>query len=715
MPIPKPGDGESKDDFVARCMGDDIMTKEYPDQKQRAAVCNTVWQEMKERAISESCQLLEKIEPTGKEWQVLLIRPGTSKNRNHYPAETLAKAAPLFESKKAFADHATETEKRARPERSIRDVVGWFDSVRAEAKGLVARFHILESADWLRTMLLDAYNRGRPDLVGFSIDAEGKVTARQHEGRRVRWVESIERVNSVDVVTEPAAGGELVRLVASHHDSKEEEVDLKELTLDKIKEARPDLLEGLMSKEEVEKKLKEAEEARVAEAAKKKAEEEAAEKVTLEEKVAAMERRQMLQETLAESKLPEITQAKIRKTYDGRTYSKEELTEAINAEREYLSKFEESGKVKGAGKSLIEAGDEEKDKWSKAMDGLFAQENVGDVKRFYSFHESYRLITGQAIEEAFSLRESSPQRLKESMDSTSWAEILGDSITRRMVAEYAQGPLTDWRKIVSDVVPVKDFRTQRRMRMGGYGNLPTVGQGDTYTALTSPGDEEATYSPTKRGGTEDLTFEMIRNDDVGAIRRIPVKLARAAGHTLYEFVFDFIKDNGNIYDATALFVAGHSNLGSTALAAAELLAAINAMRDQTVAGSSKTMGGINMPKFMLIPNELFRAAWELVTSAVKIVTNDNATTPNFFTQYGINLIVLDYWTDANNWYLVADPKNVPTIEIGFLDGREEPELFVQDQQTVGSVFTADKITYKIRHIYGGAVLDYRGFYGEVVA
>ncbi len=393
-----------------------------------------------------SCQLIEKTEPTGKVWQVLLIKPGTSKNNNHYPAETLARAAPLFESKRAFADHATESERRGRPERSIRDVVGWFDSVRAEARGLIARFHILESADWLRVMLVDAFMRGRADLVGFSIDAEGKVSSRIYGGRKVRWVESIERVNSVDVVTEPAAGGELVKLVASAKGEEESEVDFEKLTLEEIKEKRPDLLEGLVPKERVEK---------VKESAK------------LEEKIAAMERRQILQEALAESKLPEITQSKIRKLYTGRVFTRKELDQSINDEREYLAKFEESGKVKGAGISLIEVGDSEKDRWQRAMDGLFAGDNIDGVARFRCFHESYRVITGKVIEEAFSLRESSPQRLKESLDSTSWAEILGDSITRRMVAEYAQPPLNDWRKIVSDIVPIKDFRTQRRMRLGG--------------------------------------------------------------------------------------------------------------------------------------------------------------------------------------------------------------------------------------------------------
>jgi hypothetical protein len=47
---------------------------------------------------------------------------------------------------------------------------------------------------------------------------------------------------------------------------------------------------------------------------------------------------------------------------------------------------------------------------------------------------------------------------------------------------------------------------------------------------------------------------------------------------------------------------------------------------------------------------------------------------------------------------------LPVLEVGFLDGQEEPELFVQDQPNGGSMFSNDKLTYKIRHIYGGTVL-----------
>ncbi|RLJ01535.1 MAG: hypothetical protein DRP08_05390 [Candidatus Aenigmatarchaeota archaeon] len=79
------------------------------------------------------------------------------------------------------------------------------------------------------------------------------------------------------------------------------------------------------------------------------------------------------------------------------------------------------------------------------------------------------------------------------------------------------------------------------------------------------------------------------------------------------------------------------------------------------------------------------------------------------------MIVVWFWSDENDWYLVADPKMYDTIEIGFLGGKEEPEIFVQDQPSIGSVFSADKVYYKIRHIYGGDVLDHRTFYGSIVA
>jgi hypothetical protein len=71
--------------------------------------------------------------------------------------------------------------------------------------------------------------------------------------------------------------------------------------------------------------------------------------------------------------------------------------------------------------------------------------------------------------------------------------------------------------------------------------------------------------------------------------------------------------------------------------------------------------------------------------------------------------------DENNYYLSAKTSDVEGIEIGFLNGKEEPEILVQDQPTVGNVFVYDQIRYKLRHEYGGAVVDFRAFAGSIVS
>lgn len=43
MPLPTPTGSEDRRAFISRCMGDEVMVEEFPDEEQRAAVCNTQW------------------------------------------------------------------------------------------------------------------------------------------------------------------------------------------------------------------------------------------------------------------------------------------------------------------------------------------------------------------------------------------------------------------------------------------------------------------------------------------------------------------------------------------------------------------------------------------------------------------------------------------------------------------------------------------------
>lgn len=53
MPLPKPGKKEGHDEFISRCMADDVMTDEYEDEDQRLAVCESQWDKERSMAITE--------------------------------------------------------------------------------------------------------------------------------------------------------------------------------------------------------------------------------------------------------------------------------------------------------------------------------------------------------------------------------------------------------------------------------------------------------------------------------------------------------------------------------------------------------------------------------------------------------------------------------------------------------------------------------------
>ncbi len=51
MPIPTPRPQETKDEYLSRCMGDNTMVNEYPQNDQRYAICQLKWMEEKMEEI----------------------------------------------------------------------------------------------------------------------------------------------------------------------------------------------------------------------------------------------------------------------------------------------------------------------------------------------------------------------------------------------------------------------------------------------------------------------------------------------------------------------------------------------------------------------------------------------------------------------------------------------------------------------------------------
>ena len=67
MPIPKPYNNESRQEFTERCMGDSTMVDEYRDSDQRLAVCNTSYENNKEDSLDSKRELREDVFTTEEE------------------------------------------------------------------------------------------------------------------------------------------------------------------------------------------------------------------------------------------------------------------------------------------------------------------------------------------------------------------------------------------------------------------------------------------------------------------------------------------------------------------------------------------------------------------------------------------------------------------------------------------------------------------------
>ena len=688
-------------------------------------------QEPTTAAIAESfsAYLLEA-SATGGSYEVRIIAEGRSKNGNNYPAGTLAASVAVFEGASVFAyelgkgllDHLPAAAKSTVGDGAglLRNLVGVIEGVAHKTRDGVAGLYgtLKIVAPWAQDVIGSVFAAGRRDLVGLSIDAKAK-TISEADGATV--VE-IAPNPTVDLVSNPAAGGELLRLVASYNQDGDQ-TDMDEAqndpTVDHVEESAAPV------------------------------------ETTQATLTTLIDIREAVTRKVVGSGLPDSLQTRIAEGLRSQTFDTVAEAEAaadieIDGFRVVLAELGPP-KVEGFGDTReAVAGTDKMDRLQVALDGLVAGQSLNHngeaVPAFRSIHEAYHEITGKIPGHTASIydvmasslgyvpevadmswggrvAESAPgdgfRRVSEAVTSSTWAQMLGDSVTRRMTAEYKVDDLNTWRALASDIVSVKDFRTQRRVQLGGYGTLSSVAESANYPNLTSPTDAEETYSVTKYGGLESLTIETLANDDIGALRRIPRALGRAAALTVYRAAFDQLTTNALMGDGVALFAGGHANTNTTALSGAGLTTTRTAMMDQTAYGNaSEVLGAGNAPRFILVPNELLDLATAITSGPkyVSAIADADTAAASLPQNTVITPIVVPFWTDATDWFAFADPKNTPTFEMAFLGGKETPDLTVADDpRSGGSAFTADKVSYRVRIVFGVKMLDHRGVYRQVVA
>ena len=271
-----------------------------------------------------------------KKAHVVLIKEGWSKNKRYYPAQVLEQAVPLFEGAKCYLDHS---DIKGIPNRSVRELTGFYENVKFAGKQVEADLQFLDTeAGKVGLDIAKETVKHNKLLAGLSIRGVGSVR-KVEEGHEV---ENLSKIISVDMVSDPAAGGEFLRLYESVMEVKD---DMKDLTLEKLKEERPDLVQSISEevesrvygkKGELDKQLKEIKEQN------DKLAKDIAEWKTYGQ---VKETETILEKELAKSELPDIAKERIRKLYTGKIAKVEEITESIKSEKEYIAKIAENKQV----------------------------------------------------------------------------------------------------------------------------------------------------------------------------------------------------------------------------------------------------------------------------------------------------------------------------------------------------------------------------------
>jgi hypothetical protein len=700
----------------------------------------------------------------GRVWEAVLIAPGVSKSKpkfNWRPKVLRAAAeAKVFEGADINAYQVADgyfghvgAGMEDIKNRLIQDKAGVVKNVRfEEGEGLVGVIEFSARHAWIPAQL-----QQNPDFLGLSIDA--RVTAA--DDREPINVTRIVEASSVDIVTRPAAGGKFVRAVAA----RQEEIVNREQIIAMLKKQRPDLIAGKdvaqMSDDDLTVLVQQAMTAPVSEKPENGGggesdppPEAARQGITPEDfrkEMDAMKREMAWEKTvdarMADSRLPDHIQAGLRDRFAGRVGDDEALTAAIKKEREFLASMSVPGFDDLPDQGRAQVGPDMLRKIQMGLDMAFgltaddyeaarkmrrlngrpvfedlraAQADDWDHALPITLGELYAMLSGDPeVTGAFN-RDRLPAELRAMQDisSSTFSYLLGNTLNRRMIKDYRANDFKE-NLLISMRKSVKDFRAQEAVNVGYFPDLATVDPetGD-YQEIAGVTDEESTYTVGQKGNIMTVSRKTIINDDLSVIQRLVARLGRAARRTHSKYVWAFFEDNDTCSDGTAWFTGGHSNLGSSALAIATAWTALLALATFTEKDSGEKIGLLDDPSVMPV----LVYPWALTSTAETIVKDEFYYSSNDLTDktrnplYGkIRGEAVSLLSDANDWGLLLPPSVVDMVEMGYLNGREEPEFFLANQPTVGQMFLADKVQYKIRHEYAGAVIDFRSAYKAEVA
>lgn len=372
----------------------------------------------------------------------------------------------------------------------------------------------------------------------------------------------------------------------------------------------------------------------------------------------------------------------------------------------------------GAG-GHIEMGADERDKIRlAAAHGTMLRMGLKPKDALAPGHENFRGLRAHELAKFFLERAGvktaslSPTEVAErvlrlsggGMSTSDFAGVFRDVAHTRLLSAYALAAPT-WRPFCN-IVTASDFREMTGVALSDAAELDLVGEGGEYK-FASFKDKQESYHVSKRGKMVRLTMEMIVNDDLRAFDRMPVILGNAAAISESDAIYGLINSNPIMKeDGKPLFHSAHKNLASGAAIGGITSPTLTAARQSMFLQRSLGGSDLNLElAHLLLPSTYMTTAEILLLSAALPESGMSSGVKNVHA--GKQNPIFDARMDrasADAWVGVADPARVDTVEVAFLDGVQEPTITEHEE------YKSDSIVWKVRHVFGAGVMDFRGLY-----
>lgn len=368
------------------------------------------------------------------------------------------------------------------------------------------------------------------------------------------------------------------------------------------------------------------------------------------------------------------------------------------AQRSVLAIVEE----RKAPKANLEMGQQEEDKYRDAMSDAILLRGGVQLENVAPGAQELRGMRVRSMFEEVLAREGvanthrmgEEELLRAALTGTSSLPGILSAAANKSMAKGYQAAQTTFEQFTT-VGSNTDFKEATRYRLSEAGSLFEIKEnGEFVQDELTEGSAKTKVLTYGRGFS--FTRQMIVNDDLSALTRIPSLYAAQAKRGINRLVYEAL--------AEAKFTAKDGNLAATgaALSLATIDEARQAMRKQ------KNLRGeefLNItPKYLIVPTKSEFLARQLLTST----SDPNAT------HYGVTnplmgslQIITDAELDAldtDAYYFLADQMLMDTIEVTYLNGNQRPVIESQ------VAFDTLGIRYRIYMDYGVTVVDTKGIY-----